>query len=315
MSLADDIRRMIRKEIQIDTMDVLELSDDPSQVTLDDGSGLPLNDIPCFASYDDRAPGDTVYVVKLGNSYAVIGAVKAPTEEGPTETQIRNWIQQAINDADIPSEVGVSWGKADPAGGGWSRMESVWMKDDGDGNRSIYGKLPTVDPDPPPPTERPPKPPTTPDPKTITPTDRHSYRTNGQTNSGLIYGPATPWGSSARWTSAIFYGEKIQDACQGHSVAKMEITMARRGSLGWNRKIPLRIGLHDRKTEGKITQVDSAYVLARIAWNGKVTVPLKASFRDALASGAAWGVGFTTSTSGDYMGLTSTSGHIKITFD
>lgn len=314
MSLNDDIKRMMKNQVRVDVMTVLELADDPSKVTLDDGTGEPLNDVPCLSSYDDRAAGDHVMVLKLGSSWVVIGATgKVPTEEGPDEAQIKNWIQAAINDADIGPVVTVSRGSAaTPSGSGWIQASSLpWYRDDGSGNRSIYFPTGSSDPSP---TQKPPPPGTKRDPKLIDPVAARAYRTNGQQSSTLLSGPATPWGSSARWTTAFFYGDALHDALNAAPVDYVEMTLARISGPGWNRKEPLRLGMHGAKNKTKITQLSSSYIATKLAWGGKDTFRLKDSFVNALKNGDQDGLGLTSSVSGEYLGVTSGSGHIRVVY-
>lgn len=312
-NLADDIRKMVKQQVKVSVMRVLELADDDTRVTLDDGTGNPLNDVPCLSSYDDRAPGDHVLVVKLGNAWCVVGATgKAPTSEGLTESQVKNWIQQSINDADIGPIVSVSRGSGGPSGSGWVQATAFpWYRDDGSGNRSIYFPTGSVDPAPSPP---PPKPPAHPDPVGVDPVAHRAYRTNGMQSSTLYSGPATPWGSAARWTTAFFYGDALHNALNKAPVDYVEFTVARFSGPGWNRREPLRLGMHGRRTQGKVTSIDNPYIATRLSWGGKDTFRLKDYFVGQLTNGNQNGLGFTSSVSGEYLGITAGSGHCRVVY-
>jgi hypothetical protein len=309
---ADDIRKIIKNQLRFDVMSVLELSDDDSKVTLDDGTGSPLNDVPCLASYKDRHPGDHVTVLKLGSAWCVLGATgKTPADDGPSEDQIRNWIQQGINSANIGPVINVDGGVGAPSGTGWKQASALpYWRDDGNGNRSLW--FPQADSGGG--SVKPPPPSTHPDPKGVDTADARAYRTNGMQDDTLYSGPATPWGSSARWTTAFFYGNALNAALNAAPVDYVEMTLSRISGPGWNRKVPLRVGLHKARTRVKITNLDRTYIATRLAWNGKDTFRLPASFVSDLKSGAYDGLGLTSSVSGEYLAVTKNSGHLRVVY-
>lgn len=256
MTFAEDVRKIARQQLRIEVMKVLELSDDDSKVTLDDGSGAPLNDVPCLSSYADRAPGDHVLVVKMGGSWCVLGATgKVPSAQGPDEATVKNWINQSSGSPDA-----------------------------------------------------------TPDPVTVPTTDARAYRTNGQESKTLYSGPATPWGLPARWTTAFFYGDALQNALNAGTIDYVTCTISRIAGPGWNDREPIRLGMHSHKTLTKVTSLDSQYVAAKLAWNGRAVFHLSDSFISALQSGSESGLGITSTVSGEYLGVTASSGKIQVVY-
>lgn len=310
MPLADSIRKMIREQISVEVMRVLEEADDPGRVTLDDGSGNPFNDVPCLASYTPRDAGDQVSVLKIGNSWLVLGANGKDPSATMTEDQVADMIRAAIPDVP-PAGSSITYGSSAPTGTGWLTGSTVYVRDDGSGARSLYvqtsgGGTPT--PPPPPPDGRPKT-------VTITPDAAGSWRSNGQTSGSVLQGNASAWGgSSAYWTGALFYGTKIRDACSGRTVSSMKLTVGRASGTGWNAKTPVRVGTHHRQNKNSVTSLNNVYTGTKLAWGGSATFELSSAIKAALASGDDWGLGITDTGSKNYMKLTGNSGKITITF-
>lgn len=313
MTLRDDVRRMVRENIRVDTMKVLELSDDETRVTLDDGTGNPINDVPCATSYADRDAGDLVQVLKLGNSWTVLCAIGKSAPAVVTTQDVADMIVDAM--PTIPPAVTVTMGNSGPSGSGWQQAAVLpFVRDDGNGARAIHFQLAAAQsPSAAPATVKPVR------PKTVGPNSHGSWRTNGQTDGGIKQGPSQLWtGNGSRWTGAMFYGNNIKaavDAGGGPArVDYMEVAVARDSRTGWNRRIPIRMGTHGRQTRGKVTDLDHIFTLARLAWGGRVKARLSAGVTNALATGDGWGLGITTSDPGDYLALTEGSGTVTITF-
>jgi ribosomal protein S6E (S10) len=312
-SAADHIRTIAAPDTypQDRMMGVLGVGDDGRTVILDAGNGKPVT-APCMRHYTDRSEGDQVLVRQLSRKNWLVLGTPGQVIDYITRAAVQDMIDDAVADIDIPKvppKVTVTMSNGAPAGTGWQQAAVLpFVRDDGDGARAIHFQLAAPQTPSDPPTD-PPPPTRTPRPVTISPNSHGSYRPGGQTDPGLIQGR---WSGEA-WTAALFYGSKIADACAGKTVDDMHITVARRDDgSGWNRGVPIHIGVHGRQTKGKVTSLTKVHTLGTLQRGQRKRFLLPAEIINGLKSGDDWGVGFGETS--DYVKLTDGSGDIDITF-
>lgn len=313
MTVRDDIRKMVRQTLQVQPMTVMDRSDDPGKVILDDGSGAPL-EVPCLASYSNRQPGQQVSVLKItavgAASWLVLGANGTDPATDLDKDVIQEMIDASIDALDIPPEVDVTASNSPPSGSGWQQAAVLpFYKDLGDGDRAIHFQLATASSSPST------KPPAQPRVVTITPNSHGSWRSNRQTSGDILQGNSSAWGGlSAWWLGAIFYGTKINDACNGRVPSKAELTISRAKGEGWNDRIPIHLGYHGTSSKGRLSDLNDVHVGAQLAWGGSATIQLSADWRQKMPTGALKGFGIQYTGSHDYLALTGGSGTLKLTF-
>lgn len=280
-------------------MAVLGVGDDDKTVVLDAGNGKPVV-TPCLRAYGGRGTGDQVLVAQLSRkNWIVIGAPGQVIGDYLTAAQVTAMIANAVS----PPGSSVSYGSGPPTGSGWQQATVLpWVRDDGAGGRSTYFQIGAEQP--PPSTHT-----VTPSPVTISPNSHGSYRTDGETDQGIIQGD---W-EGLPWTGAMFYGTQIADACAGKTVASMSITLSRLDDdSGWNRGVDVHVGTHGQKTKAKVINLANVHTLGTLAHGQKKTFDLPAAIVSALKSGSDWGVGMGETS--DYVKFTTGSGAIKIIF-
>lgn len=314
MTIADDLRKMSGDNYpRHKRFTVSAVNDDDLTVNLDSGDGTPLNGVLCLSSYVNRNIGDLVVVVMFGPSTAswiVVGAYGAAAPDLIFQSDLDaaiNGVKRLI--PDLPPTVSASMGNAAPTGSGWQQASVLpFMRDDGNGARSIYFQLGTaVTPSGPPP----PPPAATPDPVTIHPNNGRSYRTSGQSDPELIQGD---W-EGRPWTAALFYGNQIANACAGKTVKSIQLTLARQNdSSGWNRSVTVHIGTHGHATRSPTNKLNNLKSFVGLEHGQRRTYTLTTAQVNALKSGSDLGIGMGGGTS-DYLKFTVGSGALLITFE
>lgn len=293
MTAADDIRKITGQNNypQLRMMAVIGIGDDGLSVILNTGSSSNPATAPCVVSYTDRQVGDQVLVAQLSRkNWLVLGVpgqqLVIPDPAPPV----------------IPPTVTVMMSETAPTGTGWQQASVLpFVRDDGNGARSVYFQLGT----PPPPPSQPPA--QTPKPVSVAPNAIGSYRTTGQTDPGLIQGD---W-YSTRWWAAMFYGSDITAAIGSNTVDSMTLTVARLDDTsGWNRSINVHCGSHSRGTKGPVTSLDNVHVLGGLQHGEQKTFTLPDDIVAALKSGDGLGFGDTD----DYVKFTDNTGKLTITF-
>lgn len=289
MSAETELARLVREEVARQTnpfqlMQVDSVAEDGT-VNLDFG-GTIVNAVPANVSYSPRKEGDVVLVLTSPAGWRVIDRVGAP--------------QQLT----IPDPVDLEFGP--PAPTGYTQASAVWVKDG-----ALYvqtGSGPAPGPSDPPTASRP-------KPVTLDPSSAQGYRSGRKDSQRIAQGasPDYPKSWSAIWT----YGNRIADACQGKTVDRMQIRVARNSKRhGTSKKVRPKLGLHNE------TSPPSSTPGLGYRWDGSglgfgasewMTIPGSQAGR--LASGASKGIGMSAGVSNStYLIATSGCGQIRITF-
>lgn len=267
----------------VEVFEVLSLSDDGGVIVSDGATERPMS---CMTSYSPRAEGDVVMAAQLaGGSWVVLGSFGA-----------------AADVADAPAPVVVQFSDAAPSGGGWELASDVYVRDDGDGARTVHLTIGSATP------------PTNPATKvTITPSDAGGWRTiSGEDSDNARAGSwSSPYGD---WYGGFFYGTDIAAACSGKTVAAMTVTVSRSDAAHGVSKANVRLGVHDRATRGRVTLTNKWNPEKTLAHDAKRTIDIPSTQRALLAAGTAKGVGVYGYGSNDYLLYKSSSGVITITF-
>lgn len=293
-------------------------------VNLEFGSGI-IEQVPCSSGYPIRVIGDSVWVARpRSGNWEVL--VRSNSDEFPSYVT-RDDLETAVTDlnddiaagladvrGDIPPKISVVWGSGAPSDPSWQQAASTWFRDTGAGKREIYFDLAVASPPPTEPPVKPPPPPPKTAPKSITlqPTARGSWRSSGQTDDTVWQGT---WTSLGNWLGGFFYGDDIEDACAGRSVKSMVLRLSRVAGPGWNRGVPVHLGLHDRQTKGKPPKSVADRSPFKLEPNQTRDYPLPASWRDQLASGDMRGFYVTGSGQSDYIKYGNSSGRLVINFN
>ncbi|MGQ4486900.1 hypothetical protein ACN6LM_003915 [Streptomyces sp. SAS_281] len=261
-------------------------------------------EVACADSYRDRKVGDWV-AVRTGPRPVVIWRL-GDDQGAASEPEIRKIAGDVASDM-VPITA-YTWGVDPPAGAEWQQVTALWTRPDPNGVGQLYAQVATAGAPPPtPPATRPPK------SVTITPTDSGSWR-NGRPDDYASAPMQGDWTGSGPRRGGWFYDGKIATACAGKTVAGMTVAFSRRTGSGVNGKRPMHLYLHNYASppSGQLNLGDGPEELLRLSVGAKGTATLPASWRTALASGAARGLAIYTTGRDDYMGVNG--GSITITF-
>ncbi|MFD8937333.1 hypothetical protein ACFV0R_19125 [Streptomyces sp. NPDC059578] len=264
--------------------------------------GALLLDVPCLASYRDRAPGDWV-LLRTGSRPLVLGR---PTEDPADETRIRTIAAEVALDQQVVRAA--TWGTAAPSGSGWQGPVDLFMRKGTDGTVELYGQLVAeTEPPPPAPAPRPPK------PVTISPTAYGTWR-SGRPDEYADYPVQGDWTGRGARRGGWFYGTQIATACAGKTVASMTVSLTRRRGSGVNGKRPIHLYLHDYTSppSGQLALDEGPEDLLSLSVGAKGTASLPASWRSRLADGTRRGIAIYAQGRGDYLALQG--GQITIRF-
>lgn len=105
-------------------------------VEVDFGDGN-VQSLPALDSYRDREVGQTVRIQKDSElEWFVMGPVGGPDRTPPP--------------VELPPTVTLQWGPGNPTGTGWAQSATtgIWVRDDGQGNRTLWVAMPPVAPAP-----------------------------------------------------------------------------------------------------------------------------------------------------------------------
>lgn len=286
----NDLAAMVRAEVErqanpFQIMQVDSLQEDGS-VNLRWGEAI-ISGVSANVSYSPRAEGDVVLVLNHSAGWRVMDKIGGPIE------------------IDIPDPVGMEFGPAAPPAD-FVQVNAVYMK-----NGMIYGQTgegPGPGPGDPPQASKP-------KPMTIQPAARQGYRSGRKDSQRFAQGasPSYPKPWAAIWT----YGNKIAAACQGKTVDKMQIRVARVSAYhGTSKKVKPRFGLHDETSPPRSTPtLTSRWDGPGLGFGSAVWATLPASQASRLADGSAKGIGVNAGVSNStYLIYKPTSGNLRITF-
>lgn len=285
----NDLAALVRAEVerqmnpyQIMVVDSLQES---GTVNLRWGEAI-INDVSANQAYNPRAEGDVVLVLQHSAGWRVMDKIGGPVE------------------VEVPDPVDLTFGT--PAPSGYTQASAVWVKDG-----AIYvqtGEGPAPGPEDPPKASRP-------KPVSLDTSSQAGYRSGRKDGSRVAQGawPSYPHPYTSIWT----YGSRIESACQGKTVDKMQIRVARTSKYhGVSGKVRPQLGLHDE------TSPPAKTLKLTNRWDGPglgmgdskwITIPDSQAAR--LASGASRGVGIGAGTGkSNYLIATAGCGQIKITF-
>lgn len=301
--LGADLARAGRGEgLKTVTCTVIDVTDSGG-VNLD-YNGATLLDVPCTDAYRGRTAGDVV-AVRPGARPVVLWRLGDDPGVGD-ETSVRQVAREvAVDEAAVSA---ATWGTAPPSGSGWQQATTPWVRRSGDGRAEVYFQLGNQGETSPPSTARPPK------TVTLTPAASGSWR-NGRPDDYASAPTQGDWTGGGNRRGAWFYGTQIAAACAGKTVASMKVTFARKRGAGRTGKVPLNLYLHSYSSppSGQLAlgagPEDS---LLRLSVGAKGTATLPASWRTALASGAARGLAIYATGRSDYAAFTG--GKFTITF-
>jgi hypothetical protein len=243
--------------------------------------------VPCQNSYLDRQAGDTVIVARWRAGWQVIG--KAGSEWSPPRTL-------------LPTVPRISWGESAPTGTGWVtgtpwvRANELYIQTAAGGGSS---------------------PAATPDDVTLAPTSQGAWR-DGARDSGQAPTQGAWSYYPHPYTGAWFYGSSISAACAGKSVASMKLRLARTSTRhgSYSAVRPQLYLLSASSAGGSPPSLGDGPLpgpALGLGSSGTFTVP--ASWRSALASGSAGGIGVFAGVGSQYLIFTGSCGQLTITFN
>lgn len=286
----NDLAALVRAEVerQMNPYQIMTVSSvrEDGKVNLQWGEAI-INDVAANQAYNPRAEGDVVLVLNHSAGWRVMDKIGGPVE------------------VDIPEPIDLTFGDGLPAGD-FVQVNSVFMKDG-----AIYGLIgegPAPGPGDPPRKSKP-------KPVTLDTSSQAGYRSGRKDGSRVAQGawPSYPQAYTSIWT----FGSRIEAACSGKTVDKMQIRVARTSKYhGVSGKVRPRLGLHDE------TSPPSKTPKLTNRWDGPglgmgdskwITIPSAQAAR--LASGASRGVGIGAGTGkSNYLIATAGCGQIRITF-
>lgn len=286
----NDLAALIRAEVerQASPFQIMVVSStrEDGNVNLQWGETI-INDVAANQAYNPRSEGDVVLVLNHAAGWRVMDKIGGPVEIEVSET------------------VDLEFGPAAPPAD-FVQVNSIYMKDG-----KIYGQTgegPGPGPGNPPTSSKP-------KPVTLDPSSRAAYRSGRRDGSRPAQGC---WSSYPNpWDSIFLFGSSIEAACQGKTVDKMQVRIARTSKYhGVSGKVRPRLGLHDE------TSAPSKTPKLTNRWDGPglgmgdskwITIPSAQAAR--LASGASRGIGIGYGRGNShYMIATAGSGNLKITF-
>lgn len=280
MSGREELRRLVREEV--DKLRTFDLG--TVEGVRDDGTlnvrlgGQTLDGIPANVSYSPRAEGDTVLLARWRGGVRVIDRVGAPSSTS--------------------AGTKVTWGNATPNGTGWQQAASVWVRDN-----EVFAQLSAGDPPPG-------------DVDEISPSTQgawqRGYLDSGQTVSQGAW-PTYPHPYTGGW----FYGSQVVAAAGAGAIDSISIRLSRTSK---------RHGVYGAVTPRLyLLAAGSAPNATPPLGDGPVSGPalglgvsksfiLPTSWRDALASGTAKGIGCYADVGGDYLVFTGSCGQLTLTY-
>lgn len=285
----NDLAALVRAEVgrqmnpyQIMVVDSLQES---GTVNLRWGEAI-INDVSANQAYNPRAEGDVVLVLQHSAGWRVMDKIGGPVE------------------VEIPEPVDLTFGTPAPAG--YTQASAVWVKDG-----ALYvqtGEGPAPGPGEPPKASRP-------KPVSLDTSSQAGYRSGRKDGSRVAQGawPSYPHPYTSIWT----YGSRIESACQGKTVDKMQIRVARTSKYhGASGKVRPRLGLHDETSPpSKTPKLTNRWAGPGLGMGDSKWITIPDSQVEQLASGASRGVGIGAGTGkSDYLIATAGCGQIKITF-
>ncbi|MFJ8755690.1 hypothetical protein [Streptomyces cyaneofuscatus] len=305
MSEAEELGRALatgRPAVQTVSAQVIDVTQNGVNIMC---QGTLFLDVACPDSYRARAAGDWV-AVRPGAVPVVLWRL-GPDPGMTTKEDIREIATEVANDIQVVRAV--TWGEVSPPGAGWQAGTTVHARKNAAGQVELYVQLGVPYTDPPPP----PKPPRPPSPLTIQPTAADSWR-GGRRDDYASVPIQGDWTGGGNRRGGWFYGSGIADACAGKTVTRMAVSFTRRTGAGANAKRPLHLYLHDYPSppSGQLSLGAGPEELLSLSVGAKGSAALPASWRAALASGAARGLAIYASGRTDYMAVTG--GALTITF-
>jgi hypothetical protein len=304
--IGDNLKRLQPPAVfrAVSVLTVVDLGDDPGYVVVSDGSEDGEQPMACSSGYPYRAVGDSVLAVQLaGSAWQILGSMGA-TSLGSTPLTADS---VAAMIAAVP-DVTLTWGTGAPPGSGWTgAATSVFGRDDGNGDRSVYLQLASSSGAP---SAKPGKTAST----TIYPDDHGSWRHGlDQQNDDVKVGD-WPGGPNADWYGGWFYGTALADACAGKTGITMQIRIARRNSNnGYNRGIRTHLAVHNKQTRSKPSLTDD-WDGPKLSRGGSAWVSIPASQVADLAAGTKRGVGATGEGYSQHLVYATSCGQIKISY-
>lgn len=245
-----------------------------------------INDVAANQAYNPRAEGDVVLVLNHAAGWRVMDKIGGPVEIETSEP------------------VDLTFGTPAPAG--YTQAAAVWVKDG-----AIYvqtGEGPAPGPEEPPKASKP-------KPVTLDPSSTAAYRDGRRDGSRPAQGA---WPSYPHpYTSLFLYGNRIESACQGKTVNRMQIRVARTSKYhGVSGKVRPQLGLHDHSSApSKTPKLTNRWDGPGLGMGDSKWITIPSSIAARLASGASRGVGIGAGTSkSKYLIATAGSGNLKITF-
>ncbi|MYR76527.1 MULTISPECIES: hypothetical protein [unclassified Streptomyces] len=281
--------------------EVVDVTDEGVNVLI---GGALILDVPCLASYRDRARGDWV-VVRPGARPVVLG--RTAPDPGPMDEP---GIRAVAKDVALDEQVvrAATWGTGTPSGTGWQQVQSLFMRKTSAGKVELYGQL-AIETDPSPGTPGAPAP----KPVTLTPSSIASYR-GGSRDESRIDAYQGDWTGRGNLRGGFFYGTSIAAACAGKTVASMKVALTRVRGAGVNGRRPVQLYLHAYTSppSGQLSLGDGPEPVLSLTAGASGTATLPAAWRSALAAGTARGLAVYADGSTNYMALTG--GKFTITF-
>lgn len=285
----NDLAALVRAEVERQAnpfqIMIVDSTREDGNVNLRWGETI-INDVAANQAYNPRAEGDVVLVLNHAAGWRVMDKIGGPVE------------------VEIPDPVDLTFGTPAPAG--YTQAAAVWVKDG-----ALYvqtGEGPAPGPGEPPKASKP-------KPVTLDTSSQAGYRSGKKDGSRVAQGawPSYPKPYTSVWT----FGSRIEAACAGKTVDRMQIRVARTSRYhGVSGRVRPRLGLHDE------TSPPSKTPKLTNRWDGPglgmgdskwVTIPSSQAAR--LASGASRGVGIGAgSGKSNYLIATAGCGQIRITF-
>lgn len=289
--------------------DVTAAGIDDRDVVVSDDGGRTQQTMRCTSGYPVRTVGDTVLAVKVG-SWQVLGKVGAHPADVLSASQVQAMINASLGQLAVPPTVAVTWGQGAPGGSGWRAGTTVYARDDGSGNRSIYLDVATGSGG----STKPPPPATVPKPVIVPAVWQGGWR-GSQQDRAPHQGNSGRWtGNYTDWVGAWGYDSRLASALATGTVVKVEIRLSRTTG-GVYAGVSPQLATHTRTGIAKPDLANGFVPGLSLPVGGAGWAELSGTARGALGSGAAKGIACYGSGTGQYMVFDpSGSGDLKVTY-
>lgn len=287
---------------------------DNGDVTVELGDGT-VDDLPCAYSYWPRLEGQTVLIQRIYPSLRfVVGPIGGADRDFPEPPEIPDF----PDIPEIPPIPNVVWGNGNPSGSGWTQsgaISGLWVRDEGDGEHSIYVdmKAPVTPPTPKPPPK--PKPPKKRKPIWVEASWVGAWRDGSSSNQNDGRPAQSKYVSSyGHWSGGWGFPD-LAGIVGGDKVASMKLEIKRQNSshgVGGAETCHLYMASSSSKPSNRPSSITHHWSSPKLQRGQKKQFTLSSTWRNAFASGSRNAI-ICHDTSGDYI-IYEKSARIRVEF-